>query len=685
MADSVGSRHGTSDEYHDPFCEPCEESRGRNVKIECFCKNCNQYLCIECHTTHGSLKATRGHVIQTGDEMPKSMADKPPRYDSCDDHPKYLKDQFCCDHGTLVCSTCCSTSHAMCNTKSIADTCQYFQQSGIDTLCDVNKTYKSQLLKFLSSMDKHGEKLKEQKKTMLKDALTTYDKILAEIKRSLQNIKAVIKAECGSQAEAISQAKQEINAQMTRADTEINFTYKLRGKPITVKSFLSLQESVSNTRESVAAIESLKDSLSLTSFSFEPSKDVQKLVSQTISFGSLNKHAINVGFDVTLPDIKFPISLKTSAAGTVGRTKQQGHTGPGAPQVAGTVGRTKQQGHTGSGAQQAAGTVGSTQQHGNTGPGAQQVVGTVGSTQQQGHTGSGAQQVVGTVGSTQQQGHTGPGAQQVKATQQASIGQTKDTQIGTFNVKIYEDDTVCWINGITITPSGQRLVVDSYNGKVKLFSPDMRFLSSVSVPERPWDITMVNDREAVVTVGQSLVFLEVTDTQLRNKHKIEMSFNCYGITHSNGKLFVTDSTTIHALDLQGTELWSVGRSLFKSLFQYAWYVRYVSSNSDGRWIVVTDCDKKTITILDTNNGAVITSRQPKNCYRLGGVSVDMSDNIFVCAGSNIVVLSSDLKNEHVLFNMGDAVPQTIAYDKTKHQLVISKGYNEDTMSCIQLS
>ena len=622
MTDSLGSRPGTSDEYHDPFCEPCEESRGRNVKIECFCKNCNQYLCIECHTTHGSLKATRGHVIQTGDDMPKSMADKPPRYDACDDHPKHLKDQFCCEHGTLVCSTCCSTSHAMCNTKSVADTCQYIQQSEVDTLCDVNKTYKSQLLKSLSSLDKHGEKLTEQKKTMLKDAQTTYDKILAQIKRSFLNTKAVILAECGSQAEALSQAKQEINAQMTRADTEINFTDKLRGKPITVKSFLSLQESVSNTRESVAAIECLRDSLSITSLSFEPSKDVQKLVSQTFSFGALNKHGTNVGFDVIPPDIKFPISLKTSAAGTVG------------------------------------------------------------STQQQGHTRSGAQQAAGTVGTIQHQGHTGSGAPQVKATQQVSLGQMKAKEIGTFDVRTDEDNKTCHITGITITPSGQRLVVDFSNQKVKLFSQDMRFLSSVSVPVCPYDIAMVNDREAVVTVGQSLVFLEVTDTQLRIKHTIKLSFYCYGTTHSNGKLFVTDSEKLHALDLRGTELWSVGRSLFKSLFKNA---RYVSSNSDGRWIAVTDYDKDTITILDTNNGAVITSRQLKNCNWLRGVSVDMSDNIFVCAGRNIVVLSSDLKNEHVLFNMGNEFFQAIAYDETKRQLVISKGYNEDTVSCIQLS
>ena len=140
-------------------------------------------------------------MIQTGDDMPKSMADKPPRYDTCDNHPKRLKDQFCCDHGTLICSACCSTSHSKCDTKSVADACQNIQQNEVDKLCDVNKAYKSQLLKFLSTVDKHGGKLAEQKKTMLKDAQTAYDKILAEIKRSYHNIKTVIEAESNSQGQ----------------------------------------------------------------------------------------------------------------------------------------------------------------------------------------------------------------------------------------------------------------------------------------------------------------------------------------------------------------------------------------------------------------------------------------------------------------------------------------------------
>ena len=47
MADSIGSRPGTSDDYHDPLCKPCEESRGRNFKIDCFCQNCNVILSTE--------------------------------------------------------------------------------------------------------------------------------------------------------------------------------------------------------------------------------------------------------------------------------------------------------------------------------------------------------------------------------------------------------------------------------------------------------------------------------------------------------------------------------------------------------------------------------------------------------------------------------------------------------------
>ena len=87
-----------------------------------------------------------------------------------------------------------------------------------------------------------------------------------------------------------------------------------------------------------------------------------------------------------------------------------------------------------------------------------------------------------------------------------------------------------------------------------------------------------------------------------------------------------------------------------------------------------------------NNGAVITSRQLEKTTGRSflGVAVDTSDNIFVCGRKEILVMSGDLKNERVLFNMGDNDAQAIAYDGTKHQLMISQ-YANDSVCCLQLS
>ena len=535
--------------------------------------------------------ATKGHVIQTGADMPPSMADKPPRYDTCDDHPQCLKDQFCYHHGALICSMCCSASHSMCDTKSVEDTCKHIQLSEVDNLCDANKNYKSQLSKFLSSVDKRGGKLIDQRKTLLKDAQTAYDKIIAEINRSYQNMKTVIEAECDLQDATVSQLKQAIDAQISLVDAEINFTNQVRGKPINVNRFLSLQESVSKIRKCVVVVKNLKESLNLTSLIFEPSKDVQILLSKPLNFGSLNKHHLNVDVDVSTQDINFPSHIK-------------GSTRPVSPSNRG-------------------------------------------------------------------------GWPRLKSTK-SSFGQIQARQIGTYNFRTKEDRNTCWITGVAITSCGQKLYVDRSNSKVKLFSQDMRFLSSVQVLDG-CDITMLNDMEAVVSTERSLAFLEVANEKLRIKQTINLSFDGYGITHSKDNIICTDRQQLHVIDKQGSKQFLGGQSQFNNSM-------YICSNSDGRWIAVTDKGKKTITVLDANNGAVITSRQLEKTiggYYLG-VAVDTSDNIFVCGDTEIIVMSGDLKNERVLFNMDDNIPQAIAYDGTKHQLILSQEVKH-SLCCLQLS
>ena len=215
------------------------------------------------------------------------------------------------------------------------------------------------------------------------------------------------------------------------------------------------------------------------------------------------------------------------------------------------------------------------------------------------------------------------------------------------------------------------------NDSVKLFSQDMRFLSSVQV-QHGWDITMLNGMEAVVTTDKALVFLEVANEKLRIKQTINLSFDGVGITHSKDKLICTDMHQLHVIDRQGSEQLLACQYSFRN-------ISYICSNSNGRWIAATDSGKNTITLLIANNGAVITSRQLKKTFIWPGVAVDSSDNIYVCRYREIIVMSGDLKIERVLFDMGDNFPRAIAYDGSKHQLIISQHFANDNVFCLQLS
>ena len=56
-----------------------------------FCDDCVQFMCNNCYKFHERFNATRGHNVKTGRAMPRSQADKPPKFSKCDEHPKHLK------------------------------------------------------------------------------------------------------------------------------------------------------------------------------------------------------------------------------------------------------------------------------------------------------------------------------------------------------------------------------------------------------------------------------------------------------------------------------------------------------------------------------------------------------------------------------------------------------------------
>ena len=267
------------------------------------------------------------------------------------------------------------------------------------------------------------------------------------------------------------------------------------------------------------------------------------------------------------------------------------------------------------------------------------------------------------------------------------LSKMKATKKYTHNVKLMHDGKSCSVTGLAITKDRKRILVDNINNKVNMFSHDMKYLSSVSVPGKRWDIAVITDKEAVVTTNnKSLVTLDISGSQLSIKTTTQLPYSVRGISRYNDKLVVTSPNSYPAsvklIDQTGRVYWSVSSDQQRQpLFSDPCYV---SSPGDGRssTVIVTNEGNDTLTLLNGDTGEVITRRQlKKKCPE--GVTTDTTGNVYVCYGmtGEIAVLSGDLSEEKILLSRQDDLscrPQAMVYDDEAHQLIISyNGYWPD--------
>ena len=618
MQASLDARHGTSDEFYDPYCDSCYEDGGQNVRANGFCTDCVQFLCTDCFNVHGRLQATRHHDVVHGEDMPKSQADKPPRFDSCDVHPKLLKNQFCCDHKILLCSVCSSSEHNTCSIKNVEEVCPIIDTSDTGALYDKIRSLQETLKSTLPAVDKAMRELKDQEKTMLHYAQKVHDQIITQAKTLHGSIKNEIQTSCQSQMSLLSQQRKKVSDMNIKLDTPLTVLGDLKAKPIDTKLFLRLQENVNYTKKIAKELQELRKSLNIVSLSFIPSKSSEDVLSSSFTLGKIRKSDSNLlGAGMMVPDIMFPVSAlkQTTAESNAGQMPR--------PQSLG-----------------------------------------------------------GAVAKPRLSRPTQP------------LLKMKVTKQDTYKIRNRDDRRDCRITGMAITNDRRILVTDCSNSKVKMFSHNMKFLSSVSVSDRPRGIAVISEREAVVTTNnKSLVILNISGSQLSIKATTQLSYDVWGISRYNDKLVVTSPyskpRSVKLIDQTGRVSWSVSSDQQgQPLFIEPWYV---SSPGDGRssTVIVTDRGNDTLTLLNGDTGKVITRRQLKERTGPTGVTTDSAGNFYVCywETSEVAVLSGDLSEEKILLSVQDGLsydPLAIAYDDMAQHLIISY-FGNNTVNRYKLS
>ena len=607
MADSSEEEHGTSDEFLDPFCDICYKGKGVNVRVYGYCKDCVQFLCSDCHVMHGNFQLAKGHVILRGANMPQSQADKPPKFEDCDVHPKLLRDEFCSVHKVLVCSSCSSTNHDKCFVGSINDVCKDLNASEIDLLYNSIKTLQDQARSVNSSLEQNIQKLVEEKKKMLKEAQDMYDSVTVKVNNLFQELQSEIETAHKSQKMLILQQQENMDNLINRLEFILTESEKFKGKPIETKLFLKVQELVANTGEIIEEFRAFGKSFCLTSLSFKPGKVFQDLLNRSVTFGSVVKSESKHGTDIIVTDIVFPCS-QNKPPKPIPRLPPQQSSQSGLPSQQSSAARL------------------------------------------------------------------------TAASPAIPLSLVKATKYRTLQIQLKDHGMCCDITGMAITKDRKTILVDSHNSKVMMFSHDMKFLSSVSVPDTPRDITALSDKEAVVTTSnKSLIVLDISGSQLSIKTTRHLSYDIQGITRYNDKLIVTSPgskpPSVKLIDLAGRVYWSVssdqkGKQLFGN-------PQCVNSHGDGisSTVIVTNWGTNTLTMLNGDTGEVINRRQVQG-KGPRGITTDSTGNVYVCYfwRSEVAVLSGDLSEEKILLSRQNGLninPQAILYDDTTHRLIIS--------------
>ena len=77
------------------------------------------------------------------------------------------------------------------------------------------------------------------------------------------------------------------------------------------------------------------------------------------------------------------------------------------------------------------------------------------------------------------------------------------------NVEVQSDAKDARITGSAFLPSGELILCDYTNKKLKLLDENLQMKESIDVPEAPWDIAVVNQHQVIVTfpVQQYLQFI----------------------------------------------------------------------------------------------------------------------------------------------------------------------------------
>lgn len=253
------------------------------------------------------------------------------------------------------------------------------------------------------------------------------------------------------------------------------------------------------------------------------------------------------------------------------------------------------------------------------------------------------------------------------------------------NVRIKGDKELCFITSLAVKKTGEIIVADWRNTRVKVFSPDWQLLSfldleSLEVAYLAPEICLLDENRAILCMPgiNRLHILDVAnDRSVSLEKDINLKYRIWSIVPIDHDLVVTCGEFPNILkqatidgDIKSTvaDRDETGQKLF-------WNITRLSSfGANSEKIAVSDRNKKNVSIVSTNSGEIIHAFSTEN-KEPSEIAIDRKKHVYVSyrPTKEVYVFSEDLSMSTCLISNLELDPRAMTFSPHKDELLVTYG------------
>lgn len=296
---------GSSDLLIDPWCDLCYDELTQKTEAGGFCTECNSFICRSCIRAHKKVPVLWTHIIVPKSRMPKCQADKPIKYLDCKIHA-YANDQFCVDHGIMVCTQCINLDHRCCKTSDITTLCKGIDAADLRQLNTTIDNLKQALMSIKAVLETNTAEIEKQRNEMIKQAETIRDILMNELQNLYSKTVQYINSICNQTKADINSKVSYLTSECQSFDEAISAINKVAANEAFVANhFIRLKQIVDRARLRHAEIEKEMKTMNTFQLSLSIVPELREALSKQTLIGKVEQDASEVHTTTQLSEITF--------------------------------------------------------------------------------------------------------------------------------------------------------------------------------------------------------------------------------------------------------------------------------------------------------------------------------------------------------------------------------------------